>query len=74
MPTNETKNLDLLYIRETKHKKLNREDYRCEEDDNYNWRQCIKTSVVTKIGCRMEWDTLDSVQNVALCDSLHKMR
>ena len=74
MPMEDSKNLDLLYISETRHKKLNREEFKCAEDDNYNWRQCIKTSVVKKIGCRMEWDKLESIQNVPLCDNLQKMR
>ena len=68
---NETdRNYDFLYVSQTKHSKLNRDDYPCEEDDQYNFRQCVKNSVIQKIGCRMTWDQGDA----KLCSTLQEMR
>ena len=56
LPINESRNFDLLYVRETKHVKLNRAEYPCQEGEEYDFRQCVKRSVYTKVGCKMEWD------------------
>ena len=29
---------------------------RCATDPGYNFRGCVKASVVTRLGCRPEWD------------------
>ena len=55
-PVNQTRNFDLMYVRETKHVKLNRADYPCQESKDYDFRQCVKRSVYKKVGCKMDWD------------------
>jgi len=55
-PVNQTRNFDLMYVRETKHVKLNRADYPCQESKDYNFRQCVKRSVYKRVGCKMDWD------------------
>jgi len=71
-PLDQSRNFDLLYVTETKHKKLNRKEYRCNEEQNYNFRTCVKKSVIDRIECRMEWD--EAISDVPLCQSLDKIR
>ena len=45
---------------------------RCNEDRNYNFRTCVKKSVIDRIECRMEWD--EAISDAPLCQSLDKIR
>ena len=81
-------NFDLLYVTKTKHKKLNRKEFRlehlfglflrheycfrCEEEQSYNFRYCVKGSVIDRVGCRMEWD--EEISDAQLCQNLDKLR
>ena len=72
MPLNSTRNFDLIYVSQTRHKKLNRKEYRCEEDDHYNFRKCIKLSVIKKVGCKMEWDDVE--EDFPKCTTMEQIR
>ena len=87
-PLDQSRNFDLLYVTETKHKKLNRQEFRlehlfclylrhdycfrCEEEQSYNFRSCVKRSVIDRLGCRMEWD--EEISDAQLCQNLDKLR
>ena len=69
-PVNDSRNFDLLYLKQTLHHKLNRDEYQCEDDQDYNFRSCVKNSVIKKVGCRMSWD--DGAERV--CSGLDEMK
>ena len=72
-PSEEARNFDLIYITMTKHIKINRPEFPCNESAEYQFRTCVKESVSRRIGCRMEWDQ-DSDQAWALCTTLAQLR
>ena len=72
-PSEEARNFDLIYITMTKHIKINRPGFPCNESENYKFRTCVKESVSKKIGCRMEWD-VDSEQGWPLCTTMEQLR
>ena len=52
---NET--VDSYYrISVTEHIELNLPNDPCEENQNYDFRVCVKESLAAKIGCRPSWD------------------
>ena len=69
--SNKTRNFDLLYLTQTRHFKLNREDHQCEDDEDYNFRDCVKNSVIRSAGCRMQWDYKSDER---LCSSNEEIR
>ena len=72
-PLKEARNFDLIYITMTKHIKINRPEFPCDNSEDYNFKKCVKESVAEKIGCRMEWD-LDSDQSWPICTSMDQLR
>ena len=73
LPINESRNFDLLYVRETKHVKLNRAEYPCQEGEEYDFRRCVKRSVYTKVGCKMEWDG-QNFPEFSLCTDIQQLK
>ena len=45
---------------------------RCATDPSYNFRACVKASVVTRLGCRPEWDPEPA--EVPLCTTVQQIR
>ena len=45
---------------------------RCATDPGYNFRGCVKASVVTRLGCRPEWDPEPA--EVPLCTTVQQIR
>ena len=74
IPLNESRNFDLMYVRETRHTKLNRYEHPCQEDPSYNFRQCVKRSVYRKLGCKMDWDKDNQDQNFPLCTQIQQLK
>ena len=72
-PLKEARNFDLIYITMTKHIKINRSEFPCNDSEDYNFKRCVKESVAEKIGCRMDWD-LDSDQSWPVCTSTDQLR
>ena len=72
-PLKEARNFDMVYITVTKHIKLNRPEFPCNDSENYNFKRCVKESVSRKIGCRMEWDA-DSDRSWPVCTSMDQLR
>ena len=73
-PLNESKNLDLMYVSETRHTKLNRYEHPCEEEESYDFRECVKRSVYSKVGCKMEWDRDNNEQQFPLCTQIQQLK
>ena len=73
-PLNESRNFDLMYVRETRHTKLNRDEHPCEEEESHDFRQCVKRSVYTKVGCKMDWDRDNDRQHFPLCTQIQQLR
>ena len=42
----------------------------CNEDPDFNYRECIKQSIIRKVGCRTKWDDTSN-QDIPLCSN-HK--
>ena len=51
----------------TEVKELNVPDDPCNEDPNFNYKQCIKDYLSQKIGCRTKWDN----NTYPLCASIN---
>ncbi len=46
---------------------LNRKEFPCQEDPEYNIQQCLEDYVETKVRCKSPWDQFPSAQNVVIC-------
>ena len=44
------------YISVTEHHLLNRPEQPCEEKEDYDFLECVKTSQARMVGCRPPWD------------------
>ena len=73
-PLNESRNFDLMFVRKTRHTKLNRYEHPCEEEESHDFRQCVKRSVYTKVGCKMEWDRDNDKQHFPLCTQIQQLK
>ena len=71
---NPNKSVDSFYeISVTEHVELNLPSDPCEEDENYEFRVCVKESLAKKIGCRPSWDRWsDQTRNI--CTKIEQHR
>ena len=60
---------DQYQITVTEHHLLNRPEQPCEEDEDYDFLQCVKTSQARTVGCRPPWDSW-SPHTIPLCHSM----
>ena len=51
---------EMLYIRATRHVKMNRADAPCGDSAGYSFVRCLKNSISQKAGCRLEGDRVSS--------------
>ena len=54
------------YIKVVSHKRMNRHDAPCEEDSGYNFRECVKKSVLKEVGCLAPWDHVTETKNTCV--------
>ena len=50
---------DQQYINIISHKRMNRNDAPCEEDPDYNFKECVRRSVRREVGCFAPWDHVE---------------
>ena len=53
----------------TQHHLLNRPEKPCEEAENYNFLECVKTSQAKSLGCRPPWD-IWSPHSIPACQTM----
>ena len=58
----------LVYIKAVYHQMLDKPEHRCESTELYSFTACIKNSISTRIGCRLEWDAWSST-DIPVCKS-----
>ena len=56
VPNNSNKVKIYYEISATQHLEMNVPDDPCEEEDQYNFRVCVKESLARRVGCRPSWD------------------
>ena len=56
----------------TQHHLLNRPEQPCEEEEDYNFLECVKTSQARSVGCRPPWD-IWSPHTIPLCQTLDQL-
>ena len=61
------------FITVTEHHLLNRPEQPCEEEEDYDFLQCVKTSQAKMVGCRPPWD-IWSPANIPLCQTLDQFQ
>ena len=61
-----------VYIDAVYHKILDRPGQHCEASESYNFTICVKTSLSTKIGCRLEWDVWSSLE-IPVCTEVEQL-
>ena len=54
------------------HHLLNRPEQPCEEEEDYDFLQCVKTSQARMTGCRPPWDSW-SPATIPLCQTMEKL-
>ena len=60
---------DWYYISVTEHHLLNRPEQPCEEEEDYDFLECVKTSQARMVGCRPPWDIwMESSHHPSLSD------
>ena len=64
---------DYLEITATEHQRLNRPEQPCEEAEDYNFLECVKTSQARRVGCRPPWDSW-SPPTLPLCQTLEELQ
>ena len=57
----------------TQHHLLNRPEQPCEEEEDYDFLQCVKTSQARSVGCRPPWD-LWSPHTIPLCQTMEQLQ
>ena len=62
-----------FYITVTEHNNLNRPEQPCEEEEDYDFLQCVKTSQARMVGCRPPWD-IWSPHTIPLCHSMDQLQ
>ena len=66
--------LTYFFITVTQHHLLNRPEQPCEEEEeDYNFLQCVKTSQARSVGCRPPWD-IWSPDTIPLCQTMDQLR
>ena len=63
---------DFYEISVTEHNLLNRPEQPCEEEENYDFLQCVKTSQARMVGCRPPWD-IWSPHTIPLCQTVEEL-
>ena len=61
-----------LEITVTEHHLLNRPEQPCEEAEDYDFLQCVKTSQARMVGCRPPWDSW-SPPTLPLCQTMQQL-
>ena len=63
---------DYYEIKVTEHHHLNRPKQPCEEEEDYDFLQCVKTSQARMVGCRPPWDSW-SPHTIPLCQTMEQL-
>ena len=62
------------FITVTEHHLLNRPEQPCEEEEeDYDFLECVKTSQARMVGCRPPWD-IWSPHSIPLCQSMEQLK
>ena len=56
----------------TEHHLLNRPEQPCEEEEDYDFLECVKTSQARMVGCRPPWDSW-SPPTLPLCQTMDQL-
>ena len=64
---------DYYDISITQHHLLNRPEQPCEEEEDYDFLECVKTSQARMVGCRPPWD-IWSPHTIPLCQTMDQLR
>ena len=64
---------DYYEISVTEHHLLNRPEQPCEEEEDYDFLQCVKTSQARSVGCRPPWD-IWSPHTIPLCQTMDQLK
>ena len=57
----------------TEVEELNVPEDPCNEDPEYNYRECIKESFSRRVGCRTKWDDIQ-LKELPLCENHEQFR
>ena len=57
----------------TEHHLLNRPEQPCEEEEDYDFLHCLKTSLARRVGCRPPWDSW-SPPTIPLCQTMKELQ
>ena len=68
----EAGNYEFSEITVIEHHLLNRPEQPCEEEEDYDFLQCVKTSQARRVGCRPPWD-IWSPQTIPLCQTMEQL-
>ena len=70
---NQPGHYEFFYISVTKYHLLDREDQPCEEEEEeYHFLRCVKTSQARRVGCRPVWDSWSS-RDIPLCQTMDQL-
>ena len=64
---------DYYDITVTEHQLINRPEQSCEEDEDYDFLECVKTSQARMVGCRPPWD-IWSPHTIPLCQTVDQLK
>ena len=64
---------DYYEIKVTEHHHLNRPKQPCEEEEDYDFLECVKTSQARMVGCRPPWD-IWSPHTIPLCQTKDQLK
>ena len=67
------KSIFILSIGLTEHLDMNTESSPCKEDPDYKFMQCVRKSLVRKVGCRLPWDVW-TTQPEPACSQVSQLR
>ena len=69
----EAGNYEFSEITVIEHHLLNRPEQPCEEEEDYDFLQCVKTSQARRVGCRPPWDSW-SPHTIPLCQTMEQLQ
>ena len=61
------------FLSVTEHHLLNRPEQPCEEAEDYDFLQCLKTNQAEIVGCRPPWDSW-SPHTIPLCQTMEQLQ
>ena len=64
---------DFYEISVTQHHLLNRLEQPCEEEEDYDFLQCLKTNQAEIVGCRPPWDSW-TPHTIPLCQTMEQLQ